>query len=623
MTSVVYDKAFQNLQIFVEHNQDISPSLYRLDVADGHLISFQTCGLMRLVELICTYIADAFRSIFCCCDCTDTRRSEKQELIRTTLRESVQTLTDAVIQREQLQAFNDLAAAFNRITESMRNEETTCCMNGLYNKTGWSLGEDIQNLTLQNPALPRPPAAPQQQSGNSDSREIDNSSQQESVPPSGPESSSTQPTIIEEIFDEEDLEENQQETSTETAAPPPAPPASLPKSAPPKQPPAATSKQPPSTARPPSFLSEEEQLRMALAQSEREALMQQNLSDLLHTFPSPTPKSTGSKQPPAATSFKAAPLSNRNVTQVNTAQQPPLAGLSDDEQLRLAMEASLAMTVNNSPQQEEDSDPELAEAYRRSLAESTRPDASPKVAETPQVITTPPEIAVDNVYLPFSSENIQSILTATISEEYINQLKTTAQRMDGFAYHDNKLNSYLESDQNLVNLSLASGVELLNHEKTLNDFYECFKSSKNPYPSIREARGLVWARVVRPILEAYETLRQDKNKDVDQVVADKRASARTDGHRNQYINKYVGLMEDIFLAAGKEILKNEFKGAPLSESAQSIKDLMIYMINDAGNDLKRVALPQDADSADAAPKDVDLEAKTQSFIILGQLPKNK
>jgi hypothetical protein len=639
MTSVVYNKAFQNLQTFVEHNQDISPSLYRLDVAEERLTSFQTCGLMRLVELICTYIADAFRSLFCCCDCTNTGRSEKQELIRATLRESVRTLNDTIIQGEQLQAFNELAQAFNRITESMRNEETTCCMNGLYNKTGWNLGEDVQNLTLHNPALPRPPAPPPQQNENPDPREIDTSIQKGSTPISGSESTSTQPPIVEEICDEDELiEESQPEASTQTTQPLPAPPVPLPKSTAPKNPPVATSKQPPSTARHTNLsgainpsplltrdegrsLTEEEQLRIVLEQSALEAQM------------------------PTVSSSKAAHLSNRNITRIDATRQPPLGSLNEDEQLRLAIEQSRTTNSRTEPTEEEqielakllstltpeavtvlnqEEDPELAEACRLSLAENAPIDESPKIEEAPKITATDvPEVATNNVYLPFNSENINSILTATITEEYIDQLKTTVQRMDVFAYNDGKMNSYLDADQNLMDLSLASGVELPNHEKILNDFYECFKTSKNPYPSIREARGLVWARIVRPILEAYEMLRQDKSKDVDKTIADKRASALTAGHRNQFINKYVGLIEDIFLAAGKEILKNEFKGEPLSETTQGIKDLMIYMINDAGNDLKRVSSLQEADTADTAPKDVDLDAKTHSFIILGQLPKSK
>lgn len=156
MTAIAYNRAYQNLQAFVDHNQDKSPSLYRLEVVEGQLVSYQTCGFMRLVELICIYVADLFRSLLCfTCELSPERLCQ-QELIRTTLRESVRVLNATTLNEEEDQSFNDLAQCFNRI---VRNESTTCCVEGLYNKTGWDLGAEVQNLTLERERSPEQPGA--------------------------------------------------------------------------------------------------------------------------------------------------------------------------------------------------------------------------------------------------------------------------------------------------------------------------------------------------------------------------------------------------------------------------------------------------------------------------------
>jgi F-box/leucine-rich repeat protein 2/20 len=146
MTAIACNWAYQNLQTFVNHNQDKSPSLYHLEVVEGQLVSYQTCGFMSVVELICIYVVDLFRSLLCfTCELSPERLCQ-QELTRTTLRESVQVLNAATLNDEEEQAFNDLAQRFNLM---VGNEDTTSCIKGLYHKTWWDLGAEVQNLTLR------------------------------------------------------------------------------------------------------------------------------------------------------------------------------------------------------------------------------------------------------------------------------------------------------------------------------------------------------------------------------------------------------------------------------------------------------------------------------------------
>lgn len=159
------EESLQNLQIFIEHNEPSAtccPSIYGLTFDEGRLISHQTCLPTRIIDLICSIVADWLRNLLCCWTRTaHTSPEAERNLVRSQLALDVAKLNLYQPSSEQEERFLRVQDAFNRIMESIRSSQTSTCMNGLYHQTGWDLGEELSSLSIIRPAVPLVPISEQ------------------------------------------------------------------------------------------------------------------------------------------------------------------------------------------------------------------------------------------------------------------------------------------------------------------------------------------------------------------------------------------------------------------------------------------------------------------------------
>jgi hypothetical protein len=148
--------AWQNIGTFVTHNHPNvtdAPSIYQLQItATGELISNRSCAFIRVIQLICTYIADLFRSLpfIRCCQCvqqTLADRQANQNRIREALTFAAAAITTSLEDpnleitgehRQWIQLYNQI---INRLPHA------NGCIHSLQSRAGWTVGA-MPNITI-------------------------------------------------------------------------------------------------------------------------------------------------------------------------------------------------------------------------------------------------------------------------------------------------------------------------------------------------------------------------------------------------------------------------------------------------------------------------------------------
>lgn len=148
--------ALNNIHTFINHNASTTvPSIYRLELNhQGQLISHKTCSFVQLLELVCAYITDFFRSLFCC-DCGLNERTALQYTLRETILESLRVINRSAIPDLQAHQFANIAHRFNALAPSFI--QTDC----LIDSAGWNIQDEISRMRITineggNPQDPNP-----------------------------------------------------------------------------------------------------------------------------------------------------------------------------------------------------------------------------------------------------------------------------------------------------------------------------------------------------------------------------------------------------------------------------------------------------------------------------------
>lgn len=568
--------ALNRLQIFTAHNDPStanSPSIYGLKLQEGRLISNPSCSLMQVIELICTIVSDCFRSLLCsCCEwakIVDESRQQEQNLIRATLIQDVATVSTTPISPGHQALFLRVKAAFNQLTASIRDHQTSACMNALYFHTGWDLGEELPSLSIENELAPVTPSASPQ-----NNNQQPTSQQPQAAEPPPAENNTTpaansQPRML---TPEERAMLDNLANSLGIVTPPPSQPAPIPRS---------------ST---PNTLSEEEQMQLAMQMSQQDA------------FPDSRPPSTLVEDEQLRAALLASQREQDNDSEIQEAlrasEQAARNAEIDAEQEAIFASVREPVTPTSTNAPETTAQPDLPLIDDNPPRSTTPPpplvpDDSRTVSAPTTTVTAAETIAPVVTPLPFDKITLL-LAPPPFQPNYKNLVLKQEQTMAAV------LDTCKESDIHLVDQAVASGFTLPEGaQDALNQFYQNFVVGNQATLALRSARALVWHTSIVPVLNTISELHQKQTRDDSILFTEEEASHALERHmaeaknkhmpRNRLVVPYYNIMNTIFASAGKEIICNYFvpSACPvLKESTNAIKELMMDMISDTCEDLE-------------------------------------